>query len=84
MPTNIVSPKLLSRKNSHAENFFYPSLKTFSDGLLEHEQEQDLSHHRPAVIYVTGHVAIRLHKYFIAHHGGARNHLIQAQIIKVD
>jgi hypothetical protein len=36
MPNNIVSPKLLSRKNSHAENFFYPSLKTFSDGLLGH------------------------------------------------
>ena len=25
----------MSRKNSHAENFFYPSLKSFSDGLLD-------------------------------------------------
>jgi len=34
MPTNIVSIKSLSRKNVHAENFSYPSLKTFSDRLL--------------------------------------------------
>jgi len=34
MPTNIVSPKLLSRKNLHAENFLSPPVKTFSDRLL--------------------------------------------------
>jgi hypothetical protein len=34
MPTNIVSIKLLSRKNVHAENFLCPPLKTFSDRLL--------------------------------------------------
>jgi hypothetical protein len=43
MPTNIVSIKLLSRKNVHAENFLCPPLKTFSDRLLGATINDDLN-----------------------------------------
>jgi predicted NodU family carbamoyl transferase len=51
MPINIVSIKLLSKKNLHAQNFSYPSLKTFSDRLLGRKQYQ---RQLPAITHVDG------------------------------